>query len=162
MGPVGHTVVSVGVGAGIWTTTGSVAALPAAVAAGVLPDVDHLLDYYNWYVKGDTRHLVVAFHAWEYAVVALALVLVVWQSSYLLAAAIAYLGHVVGDQVTHRPIPGLTYSIVYRAYTRFDRGPLSGAQPKSLSEMLHRRIPLWRFFEPKLVRVVARFGRQGE
>ena len=66
-----------GIGTGVWVFTGSPLALPAAVGAGVLIDADHALDYYNWYVRRDTRFLFLPLHALELSVVLLAL-LAVW------------------------------------------------------------------------------------
>ena len=159
MGPLGHTTVSVGIGAGVWAATGSPAAVPVAAATGVLIDVDHLLDYFNWYVRKDIRYLFLAFHAWEYGFVALALVLTLRYDPLLLAAALGYLGHIVSDHFANRPAHPLAYSIVHRVYVHFERERLFDEEPTTFSDALRHRIPLWRLIEPKLARLSSALRR---
>ena len=48
MGPIGHSVISAGIGARVWVLTGSPPAGVTALGVGVLKDVDHVFDYYQW------------------------------------------------------------------------------------------------------------------
>ena len=75
MGPVGHTVASLGIGGSVWAATGSLMAVPAAAAAGVLVDADHILDYFNWYWRRDLRRVFLLLHGWEMGIVGLLVVL---------------------------------------------------------------------------------------
>lgn len=149
--------VSVGIGGGVWAATGSALAVPAAVATGVLTDADHLLDFYLMYVKKDRRRVFVLFHAWEYAILGLALALGVWHHSIMVAGVLGYLGHLVGDQIGNRPKHPLAYSIVYRMRSGFERSRLFQGAPVTLSEQLHGSIPLWRLIEPRLLSLSSRF-----
>ena len=133
--------------------------MPAAVGAGVLIDADHVLDYYNWYVRRDERFLFVPLHAWELSVVLLAL-LAAWYHPLLLAAALGHVGHLVADQVGNRLYP-LAYSIGYRALRRFDRNHLGGEPPPTtFSEVLEANVPLWVRFGPGFVRAASRIRRE--
>ena len=133
--------------------------MPAAVGAGVLIDADHVLDYYNWYVRKDVRFLFLPLHAWELSVVLLAL-LAVWYHPLLLAAALGHVGHLVADQVGNRLYP-LAYSIGYRALRRFDRDHLMGrSSPPTFSVVLEVHVPLWVRFRPGLVRAASRIRRK--
>ena len=132
-------------------------AVPAAAVTGVLLDVDHTLDFYYWYVKKDTRRLFLLFHGWEYAVVGIALIIGVWDHPVLVAGVLGLLGHLLGDQIANRPAHPLAYSIIYRARTHFGRQHTFRETPSTLSEALHKSIPLWRLIEPRLLSVAARF-----
>ena len=127
------------------------------MVTGVLIDVDHVLDYYNWYWKRDKRRLYVLFHGWEYSAVALAVVLGFWYHPVLLAAVLGHLGHLVGDQVANRLAHPLAYSIVYRISAGFDRVRLAGEVPATFSEAFSR-IPLWPQLEPTVLRLASRLG----
>ena len=159
MGPLGHTVVSAGIGVSVWAATGSAPALPAAIATGVLVDADHVLDFYYLYVKKDRRRIFVLLHGWEYSVVALALVLGVWYHPALLAGVLGHLGHLAGDQARNSPAHPLAYSIAYRAGSRFRRAGLFPEPPATLSEALHQSIPLWDRIEPSLLRLSSGYRR---
>jgi hypothetical protein len=152
-------VVSVGIGASVWAATGSAPAIPAAVAAGVLVDADHVLDFYYLYVKKDRRRIFVVLHGWEYSVVSLALVLGVWYHPALLAGVLGHLGHLVADHVRNNPAHPLAYSIAYRANSRFRYARLFPEPPATLSEALHHSIPLWDRIEPTLLRLSPGYRR---
>ena len=119
MGPVGHTVISAGIGAGLLGVTGSPAAAGVALGVGVLTDVDHLFDYYQWYIRRKPNKLYLLFHAWEYSIIGLLLLGIFFYHPVLLAAALAHLGHVATDHF-HNNISPLGYSITYRIWVRFE------------------------------------------
>ena len=102
MGPVGHCAISAGIGAGVWGITGSSAAGGAALAVGVLIDVDHLVDFYQWYVRRKRNKIYQFFHAWEYSIIGLLLLGVFFYHSVPLATALAHLGHVATDHFRNR------------------------------------------------------------
>ena len=104
MGPIGHTVVSVGIGAGIWASTGEPLALPLALATGVFSDSDHAIDVIDAQAY-DRRHIMLRlFHAWEYTAIAL-VALVIWYNPLLLAVFLGHLSHLVLDQIANS-VPG--------------------------------------------------------
>ena len=119
MGPVGHSVISAGIAGGVWGVTGSTAAGSAAFGVGVLNDVDHLFDYFQWYVRRKKGKVYLLFHAWEYSIIGLLLLGLVYYHPVLLAAALAHLGHITADHVHNRLSPW-GYFITYRIWVRFD------------------------------------------
>jgi len=137
-------------------------AIPAAAATGVLLDTDHVLDFYYWFAKKDKRRLLLLFHAWEYAAIGLVLIAGGWDDPVFVAAVLGLLGHVVSDQIGNRPADLFTYSIAYRASRGFRSESMFTKMPATLSETLHSNIPLWRFIEPGLLSVAARFGRNSD
>ena len=132
-------------------------AVPAAVGAGVLNDSDHLLDYYLVYIKKDPRRLYLLFHAWEYAAAVAIFALVAGGHPVLLAAAAGHAGHLLADLIANKPKSALTYSLLYRAAIRFERGRLVRGSPQTLSVALHHSIPLWRHVESRLPSRVSRY-----
>ncbi len=132
-------------------------AVPAAVGAGVLNDVDHLLDYHQWYIKKDPRRLYLLLHAWEYAAAVAVFALVAGNHPVLLAAAAAHAGHLLGDLIANKPRGPLTYSLLYRAAARFERDRLVRGSPRPLAEALHHNIPLWSHIAPRLPSRVLRY-----
>jgi hypothetical protein len=114
--------------------------VPAAVGASVLNDTDNLLDYYLWYVEKDPMGLYLLLHACEYCAAAAIFVLMAGNHPVLLAAAVANVGHLLGDYITHKPNRPLTYSLLYRAAVLFERVRLAGGSPPSLTIALYRNI----------------------
>ena len=119
MGPVGHGVVSAAVGGGIWTATGSPAAAGLALGVGVFMDLDHLYDYYQWYIRGRRDKVYLVFHAWEYSALGLVLLGLVFYHPLFLATVLAHLGHVASDHFRNK-LSLFGYFIVYRAINKFD------------------------------------------
>jgi len=149
VGPAKHTAIALGIGTAVWAGSGEPLAVPAAIAAGVLNDADHLIDYYLWFKKRDVRRLYLVLHTWELSAVGL-VALAFWGHPLLLAAVLAHLGHLVGDFVANRPKSILTYSLVFRAVLGFERDRLIEPPPDTLSEALGHNIPFWRLLEPRL------------
>ena len=164
MGPVGHTAISTVIGATVWGTTGSPLAGGIAVGVGVLIDVDHLIDYYRWWVSGRPNKFFVVFHGWEYSFIGILMLALGYYDPILLAVTLAHLGHIMTDHLYNRMTP-LGYFILYRAWVRFDAGKLAPGidladSYQSLPEMFPLR-PLWepwyrRRVEPWIARRVAR------
>ncbi len=119
MGPLGHTVISGAVAGGVWAATGSPAAAGIALGVGVLMDVDHLYDYYRWYVKRKNGKIFVLLHAWEYSLAGLAVWAFVFLNPLFLGAVLGHLAHVTTDHATNHP-SRFGYSIVYRVAKGFD------------------------------------------
>lgn len=118
MNPVGHLVVSAAVGGGMWAATGEINTLPAAVGAGFLPDVDHLLDYFNWYVRRSHRLIIVFLHSWELVVLGALVYAFAVRESWMLAVVLGYTSHMFFDQVVNRGYP-FGYFLLARMRVRF-------------------------------------------
>jgi hypothetical protein len=86
-------------------------------------DVDHVYDYYQWYVKRKPNKIYVFFHAWEYSIAGLILAALFYHP-LLMASALAHLAHIITDQVHNRPYR-FGYSITYRALKRFEADSIS-------------------------------------
>lgn len=116
LGP--HVAMSAAVGVGTWAATGQEAAVPVAMAAGVLPDADHLLDYYLWWVKRERRYLILFLHGWEYLLLGVGLYLFVLREPWFLAAILGYTTQVGADQLFNG-VRWHTYLITVRAARGF-------------------------------------------
>lgn len=156
--PLAHTGVSLGVGGAVWAATDEPLAVPAALAFGVLIDIDHAFDYFNWFVRKDPRHLLLIFHAWEYVIAGIAMLFVAWQQPVFIAAVLGYSVHVVADQVANRMHP-MGYWISYRIYARFDRARLARDEAKDFTLVAREAIPFAHLVEPLALRAVTLFRR---
>ena len=108
----------------MYSATGSWQGGLAAVAAGVLPDLDHLLDYFNWYVRRRIYHIYYLLHGWEYLVIlAFTAALLSWHP-IILGVTVGYASHIVGDYLVNRRDP-LFYFLFHRARNRFLRRRLT-------------------------------------
>ena len=114
--PHKHAVVSAAVGAVGWWSTGEPAACVAALTAGVLPDIDHIIDYsyYRW--RGDHR-LILPLHGYEFALLGIVVTLLAGDK-ILGIAVLSYVIHLFADQSENRT-HGLGYSLLFRAWHRF-------------------------------------------
>jgi hypothetical protein len=138
----------------VWAATGNATALPAALAAGVLPDLDHIPDYYLRFVQRDWRYLIIPFHGWEYAAAALVIYLVWVPEPWMLAALLGYLTQIGGDQLFNRP-RWHTYFITARALRKFRAEPILGRTDYTGYRAVVHSVPFgkdWvkRWFESRL------------
>jgi hypothetical protein len=114
--PHKHAIISAAVGAIGWWATGEPAACGAALVTGVLPDIDHIVDYsiYRW--RGDHR-LILPLHGYEFALLGTAVALLA-KDKILGIAVLAYFIHLLADQAENRTRK-LGYSLLFRAWYRF-------------------------------------------
>jgi len=122
--PPGHAVISLGVGAIVWAFTRNIYAVLAAPLVGVLVDLDHLVDYYQWIVKERREHVWLFLHGYELTIAAILGAYASGWDPIVLAGALAYLAHILTDQFTNHVQPG-TYFLTYRAVHGFRRGRVS-------------------------------------
>lgn len=135
-----HLLLSSGVGFILWATTGDPLTVPVAAASGVLPDADHLLDYYNRYVRRDWRRLYLLLHGWEYLALALALYFFVFREPWMLAVALGYATQLAGDQIFN----GATwygYFLSARAFFRFRPQAVMPTEHPNSYESFVRSVP---------------------
>jgi hypothetical protein len=114
--PHEHVIISASVGALGWLLTGDPVAGAAALAAGILPDVDHVADY-TYYHQYGIHRLILPFHGYEYAVLGAGIALLAG-NQVIGMAALSYFIHLLADQKvnhTHK----LGYSLLFRAWHRF-------------------------------------------
>lgn len=114
--PHKHVAISTLVGAVAWWQFGSPTALGVALASGVLPDLDHAVDYAYYHWRGEHR-LILPLHGYEYAIAAAALAWV-QQNPIVGVAAVSYLIHLLADQ-TENSTKRLGYSLLFRAWHSF-------------------------------------------
>lgn len=132
MFPSGHIVVSGVISAFVWAYFKSFGCAFVSFAAGVLIDLDHIIDYYAshgftlnfrdvYYACAEMRlgRLFLVLHSYE-------LLAFLWVSIYALsmtdiwkALAIGLTQHVVLDQFTN-PVRPKAYFLIYRAMRGFD------------------------------------------
>jgi hypothetical protein len=114
--PHKHAIISAAIGAIGWWTTGDIRASIAAVAAGVLPDMDHIADY-SYYRWRGVHRLILPLHGYEYAIVT-AIAALLTHNRVLGLAAISYWVHLLADQMeNHTHLLG--YSLLFRARHKF-------------------------------------------
>ena len=63
--PPGHAAISIGIGGIAWAVTTSPYSMLAATATGIAVDLDHLLEYYLWFIKGDNSRVFYFLHSYE-------------------------------------------------------------------------------------------------
>lgn len=114
MKPAGHIVISSAIGLTVAATTDTPWAMATALVPGVLVDVDHVLDYYQWFIRRKTDRVFYLLHGWEYALLLAVAGLVLSWHPLVLGAFLGYLSHIVADQLVNKAYP-LTYSLAYRA-----------------------------------------------
>lgn len=154
MGPVGHSAISAGIGAVVWGATGSPSAGGAAFGVGVLTDVDHLFDFYLWYVRRKQTKIYLFLHAWEYPIIGLLVLGLIYYHPVILAAVLAHLGHVAADHL-HNNLAPWGYSITYRTLVRFDTARITPNHRVFYSyKSWPRLLPFGKRIEPWYQRVV--------
>lgn len=119
-----HLAASTVAGVAVWAGTGDPLAVPIAIAGGVLPDGDHLLDYYFKYIRQDRRFQFYLLHAWEYLIAGVVAYLVFLTEPWLLALVAGYATQLILDQVSHeRSFRTTTYFITPRILKGFRAPP---------------------------------------
>lgn len=157
MAPVFHLVLAGAIGVGVYGVSGSWQSGVATVASGVLPDLDHLLDYYNWFVRRRVHRLFYLFHGWEYLVLCLSAAALMSWHPVMIGVSLGYASHILGDYLVNYRNPAI-YSITYRAMRRFLRwkirrchicnqyhsslaSPIQGVASASMIEVLRWLVP---------------------
>ncbi len=145
---------SLSIGAAAWVGGGSPLAVPVALAAGVLPDLDHLVDYIDSKDEGWKRHMFRPFHAWEYFFLASIVALAFYSNQLFLIAILGYLSHIAIDQFANRVHP-LAYTLTYRVLKGFRRRELTPHLFEPRYRMTQQPIPFWARMEPSVWKLVV-------
>ncbi|MBI4216769.1 MAG: hypothetical protein HY687_05200 [Chloroflexi bacterium] len=150
MKPLGHVVVSAGLGVSLGLATRSPTAGGVSLLVGVFMDLDHLPDYYRMFIQNRPNSNWLFLHGYE-----LLAPMLLW--GYLaswhplpVAVAVAHLAHLLCDQFTNRMHP-LYYFLSYRAWKRFRHDELGSWSPQGAYAGL-LSLPLGRRLLPPLVR----------
>ena len=119
-----------------------------ALGVGVLTDVDHLFDYYQWYIRRKPGKIYLFFHAWEYGFIGLLVLAFAFYHPVLLAAVLAHIAHVASDHFHNRLAPW-GYSISYRALAGFNTNRITPNHDvlRSYKSWLHM-VPFGKRLEP--------------
>ena len=164
MDPVGHAVISGALGVAVGAATGSPEAGATALGVGVLMDVDHLFDFYQWYVRGKGNRIYLLFHAWEYSAAGMIALAAAFFHPLFLALVLAHLVHVATDHF-HNGLAPQAYFISYRIAKKFDTAYITPGRDvmdsyKSWHKLLpfNSRLSPWfkRRIEPWIARRVER------
>ena len=120
MKPPGHAVISLSIGGVLWAVTKSPYSMVAASLTGVLIDLDHLVEYYRWFIKEDNTKLWFFLHSYE-------LLVPLFLGSYfsgwdpvVMGVSFAFLGHLLTGQLAN-PVGPFTYFFTYRVMKGFRR-----------------------------------------
>lgn len=129
--PRGHVAVSAVVSICVWVWFRSAGCAVISFAAGVLIDLDHLLDYYANFgftlslkKMYDACHqmklsrLYLVLHSYELIIILWSSILLFGLSDYWIALAIGLTQHMIADQITN-PMRGLGYFLSFRVISRF-------------------------------------------
>ena len=142
MNPPGHAAISLTIGGVVWAVTKSPYSMASAFLTGVLIDLDHLVEYYWWFVKGDNTRVLYFLHSYEILVPAfLAGYLSGW-NPVVVGSSFAFLGHLLTDQIANPVVPW-GYFFTYRAVKRFRRSAIVRVKRGELEEDF-LRLPLSR------------------
>ena len=146
--------ISLSIGGAVWAVTKSPYSMVAATVTGVMIDIDHLVEYYRWFVKEDNSKVFYFLHSYELLVpVFLAGYLSGWDP-VVVGISFAFLGHLLTDQLVNPMMP-LAYFFTYRALKGFRRHEIVAAEWADLrQDFLH--VPIARtvlsIFNPKVKR----------
>jgi hypothetical protein len=101
--------------------------------AGILVDLDHVIDYvrctgWNLNIKYFFQfvygihydRLTILFHAWEFSVLFVIMIMVTGGNLLVLAVGIGFIQHLIFDQCTN-PIKPFAYFIIYRLRHKFSK-----------------------------------------
>lgn len=128
--PQKHVILSTALGLAGWWRTGEPVAGVVALVTGVLPDIDHVIDYtyYRW--RGEHR-LILPLHGYEIAFLGTVAALLAG-NRIVGVAVLSYLVHLLADQFENRTHL-LGYSLLFRAWHRFRIEDLS-TMPEAAKE----------------------------
>ncbi|HMR62869.1 MAG TPA: hypothetical protein PKE64_02560 [Anaerolineae bacterium] len=114
--PPKHALISASIGTAGWWLTGQPKACLVALASGVLPDLDHLIDYAYYNRRGEHR-LILPLHGYEFALLG-TIIALRGGHKVLSVAVISYFVHLLADQAENRT-RRWGYSLLFRVWHHF-------------------------------------------
>ena len=112
MKPPGHVAISMTIGGVVWAATKSPYSMIAATLTGAMVDLDHLLEYYLWFVKDDNSRVFFFLHSYELLVPCILAGYLSGWDPVVLGSSLAFLGHLITDQLAN-PVHPLAYFFTY-------------------------------------------------
>ncbi|KKM99414.1 hypothetical protein LCGC14_1148130 [marine sediment metagenome] len=134
-----HTTAGLIVGGIIGVATQEPLAVPVAIAAAVLPDTDHLLDFYWHYIRRSRARLFLLFHGWEFVII-LHTLNNLNPSWWMASITAGYLTQILLDQIGNNA-KWNTYFFTWRAWNRFRRWESYGKDSPGLYKALTDSLP---------------------
>lgn len=134
-----HVAASTTAGAFVAVTSDVPAAVPVAIAAGVLPDTDHLLDFYWHYFRRSRARLFVLFHGWEFLAVMVGL-LIYFDTWWMAAITWGYFTQIALDQIANKA-KWYTYFFSWRLSRGFRRRESYGGDNPGLYKAFTDSLP---------------------
>ena len=123
MMPKRHALMSLGVGLVGWRYSRSLAALPLSFLVGTLVDLDHIVDY-AWYVLRGEHRLILPLHSYELVPVLWLVVKSLQGQRVAVPVVASFVLHLLSDELENHTKPG-AYSLVWRAIAGFSFEVLS-------------------------------------
>ncbi|KKN70537.1 hypothetical protein LCGC14_0429680 [marine sediment metagenome] len=114
-------------------------AIPLGVAAAVLPDVDHIFDFYWHYVRRSRKRLFILFHGWEF-VILLHLYQFFDHSWWASTISLGYASQIILDQIGNNA-KWNTYIFSWRAWNRFRRFESYGKDSPGFYKAFTQSVP---------------------
>lgn len=139
----------------MWAITDEPTAIPIAIFTGVFTDTDHLLDFVEPREGSRPKYMIRPFHAWEFSIVGVGVLLAIWYNPLFLAAVVGYTSHLLLDQFSNHVHP-MAYLILYRVSKGFQRRQITPYIFTSSYRHLPVDAPEWDKIEPHLYRLYAR------
>ncbi|MBF8266974.1 MAG: hypothetical protein HW388_482 [Dehalococcoidia bacterium] len=135
--PAGHAAVSLALGGGTYLVTGSPGSVGVALLTGVLVDLDHLPDFYRWFILDQSNRIWLLLHSYELLIPAILLSYATDWNPLALAGTLGFLVHLLCDQWANGVRP-LTYFFTYRALKGFRTSEMAPWTAESVySDLLH-------------------------
>ena len=114
-------------------------AILVGILAAVLPDADHILDFYWHYVRRSRARLFILFHGWEFVVI-LHLYQFFDPSWWASAMSMGYATQIILDQIGNNA-KWNTYFFTWRAWNRFRRFESYGKDSPGFYKALTESLP---------------------
>lgn len=157
MNPPAHAGVSLVVGGVVWAATRSPGSVLAALAAGVLIDLDHLPDYFNALVLRRRARVWLLLHSYEWVVPGLLAAYLSGWNPMAVAGVGAFLAHILCDQVGNQVYP-FSYFFTYRLLKGFRAEEVAGWSGQGMERTL-MAYPATRLLTPWVLRTLRRWLR---
>ena len=152
----GHAMVGAVGGIAVGAATNSPLAGAITLFAGVLVDVDHIVEIWLWLVrKVKPTRLFVFLHAWEGLAALIILLIVLGASPPLIGLTVGYGLHVLGDNLFNRA-RHLAYFISWRLINGFRIEAFTHQPTERMTSGLCQAVPLRGYVLPLLKWLDAR------